>query len=236
MGAINFPPQAEPALVDFLTNALTDARVANQTFPFDQPSLASERPTTRPTLIPAGTPGTGGVVPQVLAIDPSFVGNTDFRIGVTGALGGATARVLISTEPPVSGQLVNATESEFLTLGGSGTAAGFATLNWPIAANGILNGRTYYFQWIITDAGASGGEARSNIARATLFCGGIGCPPSCPSDFNLNGELDPDDLADYIGAFFAVPAATTADFNTDGAIDPDDLADFIGSYFSGCAS
>ena len=33
------PPQVGPALIDFMANALTDPRVAAQTFPFDQPSL-----------------------------------------------------------------------------------------------------------------------------------------------------------------------------------------------------
>jgi cytochrome c peroxidase len=38
---VNLPPQALPAVVDFLTNALTDPRVAAETFPFDRPTLHS---------------------------------------------------------------------------------------------------------------------------------------------------------------------------------------------------
>jgi len=56
----------------------------------------------------------------------------------------------------------------------------------------------------------------------------------CSADFNCDGMLDPDDLADYIGAFFSVPAGAGSDFNADGVTDPDDLADFIGAFFSGC--
>jgi len=59
-------------------------------------------------------------------------------------------------------------------------------------------------------------------------------PPSCAADFNGDSELNPDDLADFIGAFFAVPPPTTADFNSDGDVNPDDLADFIGAFFAGC--
>jgi len=33
------PPNVGPDLIDFLANALTDPRVANQAFPFDQPRL-----------------------------------------------------------------------------------------------------------------------------------------------------------------------------------------------------
>jgi len=58
--------------------------------------------------------------------------------------------------------------------------------------------------------------------------------PTCPADFNGDGTLDPDDLADYIGAYFAAPAGAGSDFNADGNTDPDDLADFIGAFFSGC--
>jgi len=59
-------------------------------------------------------------------------------------------------------------------------------------------------------------------------------PPTCPADFNADGELNPDDLADYIGAYFAVPPGSGADYNADGEVNPDDLADFIGAFFAGC--
>lgn len=36
---VGVPPQVMPALLDFLTNALTDPRVAAETFPFDKPTL-----------------------------------------------------------------------------------------------------------------------------------------------------------------------------------------------------
>jgi cytochrome c peroxidase len=40
---INIPPPVVPGLIDFLVNGLTDARVAAGTFPFDRPTLYSER-------------------------------------------------------------------------------------------------------------------------------------------------------------------------------------------------
>ncbi len=52
-----------------------------------------------------------------------------------------------------------------------------------------------------------------------------------PADFNRDGIVDPDDLADFITAFFAVPADPRCDLNGDGIIDPDDLADYITLYF-----
>jgi len=59
-------------------------------------------------------------------------------------------------------------------------------------------------------------------------------PPPCPADFNQDATLDPDDLADFIAAFFTLPPAPGSDFNTDGTTDPDDLADFISAFFTGC--
>ncbi|MGD9690094.1 MAG: M12 family metallo-peptidase [Phycisphaerales bacterium] len=56
----------------------------------------------------------------------------------------------------------------------------------------------------------------------------------CPPDFNMDGNLDPDDLGDFINCYFGVPPCDGADFNQDGNVDPDDLGDFINAYFSGC--
>jgi len=57
---------------------------------------------------------------------------------------------------------------------------------------------------------------------------------TCAPDFNHDGTLDPDDLADFIGAFFSQPPLAGADYNGDGIVDPDDLADYIGAFFNGC--
>jgi beta-glucanase (GH16 family) len=57
----------------------------------------------------------------------------------------------------------------------------------------------------------------------------------CAADFNADGRVDPDDLADYIGCFFAVPACAGADFDSSGQTNPDDLADFISAFFGPCA-
>ncbi len=53
-------------------------------------------------------------------------------------------------------------------------------------------------------------------------------------DFNGDLRVDPDDLSDFISAFFAIPADPRADFSGDGNVDPDDLSDYITRYFSGC--
>jgi hypothetical protein len=55
----------------------------------------------------------------------------------------------------------------------------------------------------------------------------------CPADYNADGSLNPDDLADFITGFFLTPRDPRSDFNLDGQIDPDDLADFITAFFLG---
>ncbi|MGD9690182.1 MAG: FG-GAP-like repeat-containing protein [Phycisphaerales bacterium] len=56
----------------------------------------------------------------------------------------------------------------------------------------------------------------------------------CPSDFNADGLVDPDDLGDFINCYFATPPYDGADFNADGDTNADDLGDFINAYFAGC--
>jgi len=79
----------------------------------------------------------------------------------------------------------------------------------------------------------AGGKQNVGLARYGP-CPPASRTPPCAADFNLDGLLDPDDLADYIGAYFSVPPNPNADYNLDGLTDPDDLADFIGAFFGGC--
>ncbi len=69
-----------------------------------------------------------------------------------------------------------------------------------------------------------------NTSDAASVCPG----PACNVDFNGDGNIDPDDLSDYITCFFEVPPCSAADFNGDGNADPDDLSDFITGFFQGC--
>ncbi len=59
--------------------------------------------------------------------------------------------------------------------------------------------------------------------------------PCCPPDWNGDGILDPDDLADLIACYFIGQArCPRGDLDGNGQIDPDDLADGIAAYFGGC--
>ena len=83
-------PQQQSDLVAFLRNALSDPRVITGTAPFDRPTLYSESNRV-PQITGAGTQGSGGNIPQATAIEPPLVGNPNFTVGISNALGAAQA-------------------------------------------------------------------------------------------------------------------------------------------------
>ena len=98
----------------------------------------------------------------------------------------------------------------------------------------------FFLPWIsLGIISAAGFQIPFALQELSRFGGGgttcaNGCLPPCRADFNSDGNLDPDDLADYISCYFSNPPCARADFNTDGVADPDDLADFISAFFAGC--
>ncbi|MGD9688813.1 MAG: hypothetical protein AB7K52_02360 [Phycisphaerales bacterium] len=72
------------------------------------------------------------------------------------------------------------------------------------------------------------------LQNAAYRIRGVDPGPDCVADFNMDGNLDPDDLGDFINCFFSMPPCGQADFNHDGNVDPDDLGDFINAFFAGC--
>ena len=222
MATVNFPPQAETGLVDFLANGLLDPRVRDQQFPFDRPTLFTERPADRPSLLGGGVPGTGGNAPNMLANQPAYVGNLEFRVGVFNARAGATARLYASLTPPVSGRI---TTDFLLGQTSTGTTSGWtgvATVNWQLTPSAVQPGQVYFLQWVIDDPNAADGQARSIVARVPIFCGVQGCPNPCgTADFNGDGDFGTDQ---DIEAFFACLGGNCCpscfqlggDFNGDG--------------------
>lgn len=161
-----------PALLDFLTNGLTDPRVKAETAPFDRPTLRSERAPNRE--YGAGTAGAGGLVPLVLGQQPAFVGALGFRIGLGGGLGGAPALLVLAAaafEPPVYvGSIpVNVDPALSvvlpLTLNGTGVGAGAATAVLPIANDPALRNALLFTQGFVADALAPGSVAASRAVE-----------------------------------------------------------------------
>ena len=56
----------------------------------------------------------------------------------------------------------------------------------------------------------------------------------CREDYNADGVLDPDDLGDYITAFFSPDPTLRTDVDEDGVVTTNDLGDYITNYFAGC--
>lgn len=106
--------------------------------------------------------------------------------------------------------------------------------------NAFVDGCT--FQSIISDLPMNAGTSvLVRVAGSDQSVGGTGTlnvtfveSTGCIADFNGDGDLNPDDLGDFINCYFEAPPCAGADFNLDGGIDPDDLGDYINVYFAGC--
>ncbi len=109
-----------------------------------------------------------------------------------------------------------------------------AALTGGLPAESLTNfaGQPLDGSWLLTVVDGGAGDSGYLISlslvdnRVRSSC--------CPGDFNIDGFLDPDDLADLIACFFQPQPCSEADINEDGVINPDDLADGIGAYFTGC--
>jgi cytochrome c peroxidase len=176
---LQVPPQAAGDLINFVSTALTDPRVAAGLPPFDRPTLAAQRIPATGFQYGIGSAGTGGRVPNLLAGIPANIGNIDFKVGVANARGGALATLAVA---PVSAstqwQGVNVNVDVFVTpalfwttLGGvNGVAgAGYGTVQFALPPEPALRGITLYSQWFVWDAGVPVGLATSRGAELRLF-------------------------------------------------------------------
>ena len=232
MQQINVPPQAANAIQAFLQDGLTDQRVLTAQFPFDKPVLYTERSAGHVALLGGGNAGAGGVTPRIFVASPPMVGNRDFRIGLDGAVGGASARLAISSTPPVGGRIVPTAIFAPEAATGIGSGLGLATYHWNVRPENVANGQVVFAQWIVTDAAAAGGEAWSNVARLTFFCGLSGCPQPCPGDRDGDADTDSDDVVLFFEAWDAGDNASDVDADLD--VDSDDVTAFFGSWDAGC--
>ena len=145
-----------------------------------------------------------GTLEMDISGDPGFVHDEIVVAQGDATLDGTLTVHILDAEPP-PGQVYT-----ILRCDNGGVIGAFDTVNLPALAAGSLS------------------------VRYTASTVQVIVRPACLADFNNDGELNPDDLADFIGAFFSQPPGAGSDFNNDGATDPDDLADFIGAFFSGC--
>jgi len=173
-------------------------------------------------------------------------------VGFTGATGAATALQTITAwtfddDPPCVGadlgSFIDSLEAE---------AGGAVTFSFVGTGSPVLR----YF-WLLNGQAVEDGGPISGATTGTLTIDPVGPQHAgqwdygvfndcqgvssgftmvvivpCVPDFNGDGNLDPDDLADAIGCYF--DSFCPFDFNGDTNEDPDDLADYIAAYFGGC--
>ncbi len=231
VAAIVIPPQVRPALLDFLTNGLTDARVRDEVFPFDRPTLHTEL-APNPLVVGNGTPGSGGVVPFMVTPGTPNLGNDTFRFGVDGALGGAEARLQLcrTADGASSDSNVVATLGPII-LDGSGPGAGFGTLAWGIASSARLLGDVVFAQWIVTDPAGVKGESRSALVRLQFYAAD---PTSCgcTGDLNCNDRVGFADLVRLLNNWGSCDLCG-GDLDDDGIVGFTDLVVLLGAW-GGC--
>ncbi|MFK5956509.1 MAG: cytochrome c peroxidase [Planctomycetota bacterium] len=149
---------------DFVGTALTDPRVANETFPFDRPTLYSNLHPFSSNLYGPFNPGATGVEPRITAHMPAILGH-NFQVGVSQVLGGSMAHFGASGAAGSGlmrgGRLINISLPilQFFSLPthGSGPDGGWQSITIALPTSPNLIGRNFYMQWWVDDLGAPGG-------------------------------------------------------------------------------
>lgn len=175
---LNVPGAVVPDLIEFITNALTDPRVAAGQHPFDRPTLHSDVMSPSGYPYGVGTAGTGGRSPELLAAVPANLGNVDFKVGISNARGGAMAAMAVAAIPgtgtTVGANLnvqLNSALIFYVGLAGvtASPGAGYGTVMLTVPHNPALSGITLYAQGFVFDVGATAGLASSGGAEIRLF-------------------------------------------------------------------
>lgn len=183
--AINMPVETaggvpmQAPIMDFIANALTDPRVASELPPFDRPTLNSEAVPMNPDVYGVGSAGSGGHVPQMVAVVPLNEHNPDFKVGVGGALGGSVAFLAFSLgqAPPGSalgGIPLNIDPLQLhivftASLAGAGPGQGYGTVKLSIGSAPAAVGLDLYAQWLVVDGQGPDGVAVTRGAHWTVL-------------------------------------------------------------------
>ncbi|MEO5625785.1 MAG: cytochrome c peroxidase [Dokdonella sp.] len=166
----NLSAQQKAALVAFLQRPLTDLRTQAESGPFERPTLYTESDRA-PVIVGNGLAGAGGEVPQIEAIEPPQVGNHNFTVALSHALGGTSATLVVDHDDPGIASTIptGAFANRLVVLAGSGAGQGTASINLDLGNDSNLIGQDLYGRFYVRDAAAPGGLAITPAFRITLF-------------------------------------------------------------------
>jgi len=180
IGNIFLTSSEQQSLTAFVSVAFDDPRVATETGVFSRPTLQSETGAGTGSSYGQSWAGSGGFTPEWIAVSPPQRGNSAYKVGLKGGLGGATAHLGIAPSAAPSGAFAGGVPlninlfdpsltSVTLTLSGSGHGNGHGTFHAPIPDDPSLVGLTLYGQWWVEDPGAVNGFATSNGLQLIVF-------------------------------------------------------------------
>ncbi len=159
------------ALVAFMKRPMTDPRVRDELPPFDRPKLFTESDRV-PVVTGTGRAGSGAIVPEIKAISPPLVGNQQFTVAVSKALGNAAAVLVIGDSDPGVGTSIPATGTLArisTNTQNTGSGNGWASIVVALPNDQAISGQTFFARWYIEDAAAANGFSVSRAIRFTVF-------------------------------------------------------------------
>ncbi|MEQ1923213.1 MAG: cytochrome c peroxidase [Pyrinomonadaceae bacterium] len=166
---LGLTPGQQSDLVAFL-QALTDPRLVTEAPPFDRPMLFTESSFV-PTLSGTGINGSGNLLPQIKVLSPPIVGNPNFTVSMSNALGNAQATLVIAGVQPgtTPGPVRNELKRLTVNTANTGAGNGWSSVSFTFTLPRKLRGMTFYARWYVQDPSAPGGYAVSQIAVINAF-------------------------------------------------------------------
>lgn len=175
---LNLTSYEKQALVAFMKRPMTDLRVKNELPPFNRPKLYTESNRV-PQITGSGRAGSGAFVPEITAIAPPLVGNPQFTVSVSKALGNTQSVLVIGDADPGIGASIPTSGSlarVAVNTQNTGAGNGWASVSVAIPNSAAFQNRTFYGRWYVTDPQAASGFSVSRLLQFTTFGEAVDVP------------------------------------------------------------